>query len=240
MSDKIKPHHLERKAILYVRQSSTYQVQNNLESQKLQYAMRDRLSSLGWSDIEVVDEDLGRSASGTVTRAGFERMVAEVCLGRVGAVAAREVSRFARNSREWQKLVEVCRVVDTLLIDQEMVYAPRQSNDRLLLGLKGSLNEYELDLLRQRSVEARREKAKRGELIVGSLAGYVKGEGRLEKTRTVGFRNGCRWYSANSSSSAPHGRHCCGFWNRDCKFLFPRRATRSSGDDLATRPSMTC
>src|SRR6516162_9242522 len=181
MSDKIKPHHLERKAILYVRQSSTYQVQNNLESQKLQYAMRDRLSSLGWSDVEVVDEDLGRSASGTVTRAGFERMVAEVCLGRVGAVAAREVSRFARNSREWQKLVEVCRVVDTLLIDQEMVYAPRQSNDRLLLGLKGSLNEYELDLLRQRSVEARREKAKRGELIVGSLAGYVKGEGRLEK-----------------------------------------------------------
>src|SRR5499427_9201088 len=181
VSDKIKPHHLERKAILYVRQSSAYQVQNNLESQKLQYAMRDRLCSLGWHDIEVVDEDLGRTASGTVTRAGFERMVAEVCLGHVGAVAAREVSRFARNSREWQKLVEVCRVVDTLLIDQQMVYTPRQSNDRLLLGLKGSLNEYELDLLRQRSVEARREKARRGELIVAAPAGYVKGEGRLEK-----------------------------------------------------------
>jgi DNA invertase Pin-like site-specific DNA recombinase len=181
VSDKIKPHHLERKAILYVRQSSAYQVQNNLESQKLQYAMRDRLCSLGWRDIEVVDEDLGRTASGTVTRAGFERMVAEVCLGHVGAVAAREVSRFARNSREWQKLVEVCRVVDTLLIDQEMVYTPRQSNDRLLLGLKGSLNEYELDLLRQRSVEARREKAKRGELIVAAPAGYVKGENCLEK-----------------------------------------------------------
>jgi DNA invertase Pin-like site-specific DNA recombinase len=181
VSDKIKPHHVERKAILYVRQSSAYQVQNNLESQKLQYAMRDRLCSLGWRDIEVVDEDLGRTASGTVTRAGFERMVAEVCLGHVGAVAAREVSRFARNSREWQKLVEVCRVVDTLLIDQEMVYTPRQSNDRLLLGLKGSLNEYELDLLRQRSVEARRAKAKRGELIVVAPAGYVKGEDRLEK-----------------------------------------------------------
>ncbi|HWC18341.1 MAG TPA: recombinase family protein [Terriglobales bacterium] len=181
MSDKIKPHHIERKAILYVRQSSTFQVQNNVESQKLQYAMRDRLCGLGWCDIEVIDEDLGRSASGTVTRAGFERMVAEVCLGQVGAVAAREVSRFARNSREWQKLVEVCRVVDTLLIDQEMVYTPRQSNDRLLLGLKGSLNEYELDLLRQRSVEARREKAKRGELIVASPAGYIKGEDRLEK-----------------------------------------------------------
>jgi len=181
VSDKIKPHHIERKAILYVRQSSVYQVQNNLESQKLQYAMRDRLRSLGWRDIEVVDEDLGRTASGAVTRAGFERMVAEVCLGHVGAVAAREVSRFARNSREWQKLVEVCRVVDTLLIDQEMVYTPRQGNDRLLLGLKGSLNEYELDLLRQRSVEARLEKAKRGELIVMAPAGYVRGEKRLEK-----------------------------------------------------------
>src|SRR3982751_4034070 len=119
--------------------------------------------------------------TGTVPRAGFERMVTEVCLGQIGAVAAREVSRFARNNRDWQKLVEVCRVVDTLLIDQEMVYTPRQSNDRLLLGLKGSLNEYELDLLRQRSVEARREKAKRGELIVASPAGYSKGEDRLEK-----------------------------------------------------------
>jgi DNA invertase Pin-like site-specific DNA recombinase len=122
MSDKIKPHNIERKAIVYVRQFSAFQVQNNLESQRLQYAMRDRLRSLGWRDIEVIDEDLGRSASGTVTRVGFERMVAEVCLGDVGAVAAREVSRFALNSREWQKLVEVCRVVDTLLIDQEMVY----------------------------------------------------------------------------------------------------------------------
>ena len=174
MSDKIKSHHLERKAILYVRQSSSYQVANNLESQKLQYAMQERLRHLGWHDIDIVDDDLGRSAAGTVTRAGFERMVAEVCLGQVGAVAAREVSRFARNSREWQRLVEVCRVVDTLLVDQEMVYTPRQSNDRLLLGLKGSLNEYELDLLRQRSVEARREKARRGELVVAAPAGYIK------------------------------------------------------------------
>src|SRR5437016_11685771 len=143
--------------------------------------MEERLQQLGWCEIEVVDDDLGRSAAGTMPRAGFERMVAEVCLGHVGAVAAREVSRFARNSREWQQLVEVCRVVDTVLVDQEMVYAPRQSNDRLLLGLKGSLNEYELDLLRQRSVEARRDKARRGELIVAAPAGYVKGEDRLEK-----------------------------------------------------------
>ena len=127
----------------------------------MQYAMEARLYQLGWHEIEVVDDDLGRSAAGVVTRAGFERIVAEVCLGIVGAVAAAR-SLASRNSREWQQLVEVCRVVDTVLIDQEMVYAPRLSNDRLLLGLKGSLNEYELDLLRQRSVEARREKARRG------------------------------------------------------------------------------
>src|SRR5206468_2121160 len=101
--------------------------------------------------------------------------------GQVGAVAAREVSRFARNSHEWQQLVEVCRVVDTVLIDLDTVYSPRHSNDRLRLGLKGSLNEYELDLLRQRSQEARREKARRGELIVGAPVGYVKTEDRLEK-----------------------------------------------------------
>ena len=182
MSEKFKQHHLERKAILYVRQSSAYQVLHNLESQKLQYAMQKRLHDLGWRDVEVNDDDLGRSAAGTVARAGFERMVAEVCLGKVGAVAAREVSRFARNSREWQQLVEVCRIVDTVLIDQETVYAPRQSNDRLLLGLKGSLNEYELDLLRQRSVEARHEKAKRGELLITAPVGYIKTEEqRLEK-----------------------------------------------------------
>src|SRR5215831_7142770 len=118
MSEKIRAQHLQRKAVLYVRQSSAYQVAHNLESQKLQYGMEDRLRQLGWREVEVVDEDLGRSAAGTVARSGFERMVAEVCLGKVGAVAAREVSRFARNSREWQQLVEVCRVVDTILIDQ--------------------------------------------------------------------------------------------------------------------------
>ena len=181
MSEKIKSQHVGRKALLYIRQSSIYQVNHNLESQKLQYGMQERLHMLGWRQIEVIDEDLGCSAAGTVTRSGFERMVAQVCMGKVGAVAAREVSRFARNSREWQQLVEVCRVVDTVLIDQETVYDPRQSNDRLLLGLKGSLNEYELDLLRQRSLEARREKARRGELIVRAPVGYVKSEDRLEK-----------------------------------------------------------
>ncbi len=181
ISDKIRPHHLERKALLYVRQSSAHQVLHNRESSALQYAMRDRLIALGWSDIEIIDNDLGRSAAGGVQRAGFERMVAEVCLGKVGAVAAREVSRFARNSRDWQQLIEMCRVVDTVLIDQETIYAPRHGNDRLLLGLKGSLNEYELDLLRQRSLSARYEKARRGELVVSAPVGFVKAGDRYEK-----------------------------------------------------------
>lgn len=180
-SDKLRPHHLARKALLYVRQSSAHQVLHNRESSALQYAMRDRLTALGFTDIEVIDDDLGRSAAGGIQRAGFERMVAEVCLGKVGAVCAREVSRFARNSHDWQQLIEMCRVVDTVLIDQETIYAPRHGNDRLLLGLKGSLNEYELDLLRQRSLSARHEKARRGELVVAAPVGFVKAGDRYEK-----------------------------------------------------------
>ena len=179
--DKIKPHHLARRAAVHVRQSSAHQVLHNPEGRALRYAMRDRLAALGWSDIEVVDDDLGRSAAGGVVRAGFERMVAEVCLGKVGAVAAREVSRFARNSRDWQQLIEMCRVVDTVLVDGEAVYAPRDGNDRLLLGLKGSLNEYEPDLLRQRSLSARHAKARRGELVAAAPVGFVGSGDRLEK-----------------------------------------------------------
>ena len=160
MSEKITECHLRRKAILYVRQSSPNQVIRNEESRRLQYAMASRLKELGWEDVDVIDEDLGRSAAEGSTRAGLQRMVAKVCLGQVGAVAAREVSRFARNSRDWQQLVEVCRMVDTLLVDQEAIYDPRRGNDRLLLGLKGSLNEYEQDILRLRSLEARHEKAR--------------------------------------------------------------------------------
>ena len=131
MSEKIGTHHRARKAVLYVRQSSAHQVQHNRESRTLQYAMRDRLMQLGWSEIEIIDEDLGLSAAGGTARAGFERMVAEVCLGKVGAVAAREVSRFARNSRDWQQLVEMCRVVDTLLMARNLHPGQRNSLDAL-------------------------------------------------------------------------------------------------------------
>jgi len=182
MAEKITPRHLARKAMLYVRQSSPHQVTHNEESRRLQYEMRQRLGSLGWNEVVIVDEDLGRSATTTADRAGFQRMVAEVCLGKVGAVAAREVSRFARNNRDWHQLVEMCSLVDTLLVDQEAVYDPRLANDRLLLGLKGSMSEYELDLLRQRSLDARRAKAKRGELVVLAPVGFIKTvDQRLEK-----------------------------------------------------------
>ena len=186
MSDKVAARHLNRSAILYVRQSTPQQLQHNEESRRLQYAMRERLFALGWKDIVVIDDDLGRTASGVVERAGFERLVAQVSLGEVGAVGARELSRFARNSREWQKLIEVCRYVDTLLVDQDTVYDARLGNDRLLLGLKGSLNEYELDLLRLRAQEARREKARRGEFFAKVAVGYRRSEmGVFEKTPDI-------------------------------------------------------
>jgi len=182
VSDRLKERHLTRKAVLYVRQSSQHQVLHNTESRKLQYGMKQRLHHLGWPDVEIIDDDLGRSATTTDGRAGFQRMVAEVCLGRVGAVAAREVSRFARNNRDWHQLIEMCGLVDTLLVDHEAVYDPRRANDRLLLGLKGSLSEYEVDLLRQRSLEARWAKAQRGELLIQAPVGFIKtANQRLEK-----------------------------------------------------------
>ena len=182
MSEKITIHHLERKALLYVRQSTQAQLSNNEESLRLQYQMQHRLRALGWPSIEVIDEDLGRSAGGSVKRTGFEKLVAEVSLGHVGVVAAREVSRFARNSRDWQQLVEICRIVDTLLIDQDAVYDSRRGNDRLLLGFKGTLNEYELELLRLRGDDAKRAKAVRGELVHQPSAGYRwTADGQLEK-----------------------------------------------------------
>lgn len=182
MSDKISDSHLQRRGVVYVRQSSQQQLLHNLESKRLQYAMEERVRKLGWQEIDVIDEDQGRSATTTSGRTGFQRMVAEICLGRVGAVAAIEVSRFARNNRDWHQLIEMCAMVDTLLIDHEAIYDPRRPNDRLLLGLKGSMSEYEIDLLRQRSLKARWAKARRGELLIQAPVGYLKtADQRLEK-----------------------------------------------------------
>lgn len=178
---KIGDHHRARKAMLYVRQSSLHQVEHHHESRRLQYSMRERLESFGWHEVDVVDDDLGQSGASSSTRTGFQRMIAEVCQGDVGAVAAREISRFARNNKDWHHLVELCRMFDTLLIDQDVVYDPRRANDRLLLGVKGTLSEYELDLLRVRAHEARHQKAARGELSIRLPVGYVHADNGIEK-----------------------------------------------------------
>jgi len=179
--NKIMPEHLARSAFVYVRQSTAYQVVNNLESQRRQYGLVERARQLGWDDVQVVDDDLGKSGGGT-TRPGFEKLLAAICEGRVGAVVSLEASRLARNGRDWHTLLEFCGLVGTLIIDEDAVFDPRSPNDRLLLGMKGTTSEMELSVFRQRSLEAMRQKARRGELYLTVAVGYVKTEdGRLEK-----------------------------------------------------------
>ena len=164
MHVKITAEHLARSAIAYVRQSTMSQVLGNLESQKRQYRMAEVAREAGFASVQVIDEDLGRSGSGQMARPGFQRLVAEVCAGSVGAVYCIEASRLARNGRDWHHLIDLCALTGALVVDPEGVYDPRLMNDRLLLGLKGTMSEYELSLLRQRGLAARDAKAGRGEL----------------------------------------------------------------------------
>lgn len=164
MNPKISADHLKRRAIVYIRQSSPGQVIHNQESQRRQYGLADYARQLGFQRVEIIDEDLGRSGSGQVERPGFQHLVAEVCTGEVGAVLCIEASRLARNGRDWHHLIELCGLVRAIVIDPDGVYDPGILNDRLLLGLKGTMSEFELNLLRQRSLEAIRQKARRGEL----------------------------------------------------------------------------
>jgi DNA invertase Pin-like site-specific DNA recombinase len=173
--------HLRRRACVYVRQSTPGQVQNNLESQRRQYALVDRARSLGWQDIDVIDDDLGISGSGT-HRPGFERLLRALGDGQVGAVFSIEASRLARNGRDWHTLLEFCSVVGALLIDAEAVYDPRLTNDRLLLGMKGTISEMEVAGFRERACAALLQKAQRGALVRRVPIGYVKrSDDRIEK-----------------------------------------------------------
>jgi len=185
MSQKIGPDHLARRAVVYVRQSTMIQVQENLESQRRQYALADRARELGFREVAVIDDDLGRSGSGLVERPGFQRLVAEVCAGELGAIFCIEASRLARNGRDWHHLIELCGLARTLVVDPDGVYDPGQMNDRLLLGLKGTMSEFELGLLRQRSLEAIRAKAKRGELRFGLPVGALVNRLPSDNYRTV-------------------------------------------------------
>jgi len=164
---------LRRKAVVYVRQSTQTQVQSNRESQRRQYELVDVARSRGFRDIEVIDDDLGRSASGMVARPGFDRLVAWLCAGEVGAVLCFDASRLARNGRDWHHLLELCGLVEARVIDLDGVYDPCRPNDRLLLGMKGSISEFELGVLRVRMLDAARAKARRGELRISVPIGYI-------------------------------------------------------------------
>ncbi len=178
---KITAEHLGRSAFVYVRQSTADQLVHNQESPRRQYGLADRARQLGWTAVEVIDDDLGRSGGG-INRPGFERLLAAICEGRVGAVLAIEASRLARNGRDWHTLIEFCGLVGTVIVDEDGIYDPRHANDRLLLGMKGTMSELELSLFRQRSHEALKQKARRGALFLGVAAGYVKaGRDRIEK-----------------------------------------------------------
>lgn len=180
MNSKITSEHLSRGAVVYVRQSTLGQVVEHTESQHRQYALVESARSHGFAPVTVIDDDLGRSGSGLVERPGFQKLVVQVCSGSIGAVYCIEASRLARNGRDWHHLIDLCALTGTLVIDPDGTYDPRLMNDRLLLGLKGTMSEYELSLLRQRGLAARDSKAKRGELRFSVPPGYCWDElGRI-------------------------------------------------------------
>ena len=184
VSSKIARTHLGRDAIAYIRQSSPHQVRNNHESRERQYALVERARSLGWPEraIKTVDEDQGSSATTSAHRDGFKNLMAEIGAGQVGVVLALEASRLTRSNADWHRLVEICVITNTLLADESAIYAPRNPNDRLLLGVKGTISEAELFTLKQRLHEGRWNKARRGELVRSLLVGYVRTEaGTVEK-----------------------------------------------------------
>jgi DNA invertase Pin-like site-specific DNA recombinase len=175
---KVTADHLRRDAYLYVRQSSLHQVQENRESTARQYDLQRRAQALGWTtaQITVIDEDLGLSGASATARSGFQRLVADVGLGRVGVVMGLEVSRLARNSTDWHRLLEICALANTLILDEDGIYDPSHFNDRLLLGLHGMMSEAELHVLRARLLGGQLNKAKRGELWMRPPIGYVYDE----------------------------------------------------------------
>lgn len=171
---KIAPQHLERKAIVYVRQSSARQVQENLESQRLQYALADRARELGWIEVEIIDSDLGASASlGAAERKGFDRLISLVARGEVGLVLSREISRLSRTDKDFCQLLELCQIFDTLIGDESQIYDSSLLDDQLVLGIKGTLSVIELKVLKMRLLKGQEEKARRGELIRALPSGYV-------------------------------------------------------------------
>ena len=175
MNQKVTVSHLKRQAYCYVRQSTLKQVFENTESTKRQYALRERAMALGWPVVQIVtvDSDLGKTAASIADRDGFQKLVTEVSLGRVGIVMGLEVSRLARNNADWARLLEICAITDTLILDEEGIYDPTDFNDRLLLNMKGTFSEVELHVLKSRLRGGALSKARRGEFKTRLPTGFV-------------------------------------------------------------------
>lgn len=174
MNEKLKPHHLDKTAYVYVRQSTMHQVRRHPESRRLQYALKERACCLGFQRTEVIDDDLGVTASGSKERTGFGKVLRVVCEGQAGAVFTVEASRLARNSRDWHHLIDLCALTETVVIDEDGIYDPRNLNDRMLLGMKGQFAEFELNLLRQRAQAALAGMIKRGVLLWHPPIGFIR------------------------------------------------------------------
>jgi DNA invertase Pin-like site-specific DNA recombinase len=224
---KVSPNHLDRDAYLYVRQSTLRQVMENTESTQRQYALRDRATALGWpiERVRVIDCDQGQSGASAADREGFQQLVAEVSLGHAGIVLGLEVSRLARNNTDWHRLLEICALTDTLILDEDGLYDPGQFNDRLLLGLKGTISEAELHVLRARLRGGILNKARRGELKTPLPVGLVydpQGQVVLDPDRQV--QDALRILFATFERA---GSGCATVkYFREQGLLFPRRLRR--------------
>ncbi len=212
MTPRSPPAHLARAAVVYCRQSTLIQVERNRESTLRQYDLAGRAAELGWPRpaIRVIDADLGVSGSGLAARAGFAELTEQIALGQVGVVLALEVSRLARSSAEWYRLLDLCGITDTLIADESSVYHPGMFDDRLLLGLKGTMAEAELQVLRARMLGGLRNKAGRGELRVKLRPGWsgARRPGRSCCTRTR--RSAAPSARCSSASQPPARRGRCG------------------------------
>jgi DNA invertase Pin-like site-specific DNA recombinase len=228
MKDKVGSEHLKRKAYLYVRQSTIRQVFENTESSRRQYGLRERAVVLGWPQerIEVIDTDLGQTGTSAVDRLGFQKLVAEVGLGRVGIVMGLEVSRLARNCADWHRLIEICGMTRTLILDEDGIYDPTEFNDRLLLGLKGTMSEAETYLIRARLRGGILNKATRGELRTILPVGLAyDGDGRItinpDKQIQQSFRLLYETFFRTGTA------HRTAKYFRDNGFLFPRKTSHA-------------
>jgi hypothetical protein len=219
---------LSRKAVVYVRQSTQTQVQTNLESKRRQYDLVEAARRHGFATVEVIDDDLGRSASGSIARPGFDRLVATVCAGEVGAVLCLDASRLARDGRDWHHLLELCGLVGARVIDTDGIYDPCRPNDRLLLGMKGSISEFELGVIRSRMHDAKHVK-----LFAVTFASACRSatSGTERWGSVLILACGCRRRSVLCScafdSSAAPGRYCCRSHLSRCISLAPLTARSS-------------